>query len=83
MSLEGFFPMTTPGSPGSVEVRLGTGLATGLTTTNAGPADPHGGGTGSGPSPATLTSPSAVKEEELSLCPSLGGDQRYTEIDWQ
>merc|ERR1712110_591469 len=56
MSLAGFFPMTTPGSRG-LEVMLGTGLGTGLMTTSAGPADPLAGGTGSGPSPATPTSP--------------------------
>ena len=54
-----------------------------LTTNSAGPANPRGGMTGSEHSPATRTSPSAVKEEELLLCPSLGGDQRYTETGWQ
>ena len=47
MSSGGFFHMTTPGSP-ELEVRLkiGTGLGMELTTTSAGPADPHGGGRG-------------------------------------
>ena len=45
-SLGGFFPMTTPGSPDlEVRLRIGTGLGMELTTTSAGPADPHGGGT--------------------------------------
>ena len=70
--------MTTPGSPG-LEVMIGTGWGTEPLTTSAGPADPHGGGTGSGPSPATPISPSAVKEEEPSLCPSLAPDRGYTE----
>lgn len=76
--------MTTPDLPGPEErLRIGTGLIMALMTTSAGPADPHGGVTGSEHSPATRTSPSAVREEELLLCPTHGGDLLYTETGRQ
>ena len=80
MSLEDSCLTITPASPEVAGCLMtGTGWATGLMTASAGPADLHGGGTESEPSPAPPTLPSVVRGGEPSLCPSLAPDRGYTE----